>query len=65
MFNEIRVVLRRIKLGKVLQHSIIRTLTPPKSNIDTKNDGLEMFGTCISFQTMAILVSTLDQLDLG
>ena len=41
MFNEIRVVLRRTKLGKVLQHSILRTLIPPKSNIDTKNHGLE------------------------
>ena len=28
----------------------LRIDTPQKSNIDTKNDGLE-FGTCISFQT--------------
>ena len=55
MFNEIRVVLRRIKFRKVLQHSILRTQIFPRNltYIDTKDDGLEMFGTCISFQTMA------------
>ena len=35
-------------------------LHPQNKNIDTKNDGLEMIGKCISFQTWLFWVSMLD-----